>query len=152
MATLTLTPSSGTMVQHGGFHVVVHAVADNGITVVSNSVTGPVPAPDFATVGTQSLVYTLPQNLSGGLDEVQVEIQKTFSLTVTPGSYMDPSKFINGQATRYNIDTAGTTYEAQTTIANDSDDTTEISDMSMAYLDEGSMDPFEVAAAKKMIP
>lgn len=138
MATLQLTPTSLTIVEGGVFvPPSITAIADDGTTDVSSTVTGPVPSPDTNLVGTQNLVYTLPADGTN----VATEITKTFKLIVTANP-TNTEKFINGSQDRYGNDTTGTTYESA--VQNPPAD-----EFLSGLFDENSIDPYESAHANK---
>ncbi len=150
MATLILTPNSASVEVNGAFAApTTTGTADDGTTDVSGSVTGPVPAADMASEGVQTLIYTLPANITGGADEVAVEQTAAYTLTVTavavPGGYPTPASnpgFADGSTDRTGTDTSGTTYEA--TVAAASAGTAPDAAQS-AYFDEQGLDPYERA-------
>ena len=151
MATLILNPSSGSIAEGGSFSTPTFTATDDSSgAIASPIVTGPVPAADVNTVGSQSLVYTLTTANA----DVAIDTPATYTLTVTATSTsgVDVTGFVDGSNDRYGNDTSGTTYETETAIANDGDPLTVVNDSSAAYFDEGSFDPYEVNRAGIVIP
>lgn len=139
MATLTITPTTETIIEGGTFiDPKIKAFADDGTTDVSDKVTGPVPSPDVNQVGTQTLVYTLPAIK----DEVVQEITETFTLIVEAAPVVsDIEKFIDGSKDRYGNDITNKAFKdaVQNPPAGE--------DLSSLF-DEEALDPYELAHAK----
>ncbi len=152
MATLILTPSSGSITAGGSFSAPSYTATDDSSgAIASPVVTGPVPAVDVNATGSQSLVYTLTTANA----DVAIDTPATYTLTVTAAGTaggVDSDGFKAGTNDRYSNDTSGTTYETETAIANDGDPLTVVNDSSAAYFDEGSFDPYEVNRAGVVIP
>ncbi len=133
MATLTLTPTSGMItIGHSFVSPTFTALADDGTTDVSGTVTGPVPAADENTVGVQSLVYTIPAGAG-----VASDVSATFSLEVLSEALVE---FETGQSDRFGNETSGTTYETAVVDANAG---TVVSENMAALFDEQALDPQE---------
>ena len=138
MATLVLTPSSGSIVQGGVFvPPTFTAQDDSDIDISSPIVTGPVPAVDVNVVGTQTLEYTLTVDNAN----VAREITAYYTLTVTEQpSFID--KFMNGSKDKFGRDVSGSVYEKLVQRP------TTIAAVNAGLFDETALDPYELAAAK----
>jgi len=137
MATLKLTPTSGSIMQGGVFNPpTITAKDDNGVVISSPIVTGPVPAVDVNAIGPQALIYTLTTDNAG----VAAVVNKTYTLTVTelPSSV---DKFIDGSGDRFGRDVSGSTYESLV-------QTPPAGEVNAGLFDENSIDPYELANAK----
>ena len=146
MATLILNPSSGSIAEGGSFSTPTFTATDDSSGVIASPiVTGPVPAVDVNTTGSQSLVYTLTTANA----DVAIDTPATYTLTVTATSTgVDASGFKAGSNDRYGNDTSGTTYE--TTVTGASSGTVEYAQS--AYFSEQGLDPYEVNNSGLTIP
>ena len=148
MATLILTPSSGSITEGGSFSTPTFTATDDSSgAIASPIVTGPVPAADVNTTGSQSLVYTLTTANA----DVAIDTPATYTLTVTATSTggVDSDGFKTGSNDRYGNDTSGTTYE--TTVTGASSGTVADAAQS-AYFSEQGLDPYEVNRSGVVIP
>lgn len=152
MATLTLVPNSGTVVENSGEFTsptaaaIATGLADDGSTSVA--VNGPVPTTidvDTVGIGSYNITYTIPQNISGGSDEVAVETTADYTLTVqaAPTAPSGIDEFIDGTTDRFGVDTAGNPMYKDAVTNPPADE------IQSSIFDENAMDPYELANANK---